>query len=79
METLEIKMDFCSQRYPSLYIFVMKKRNMDSAIKIYMEVCQKLENNFEKYSIYVHSYFLPWLAQEREAGNLKEGRLIVCA
>ena len=52
---------------------------MDSAIKIYMEVCQKLENNFEKYSIYVHGYFLPWLAQEREAGNLKKGRLVICA
>ena len=47
---------------------------MKTDLNRYMLQCKQLEDEYEKYSLYVHGYFLPWLQQQREAGSLQQGR-----
>ena len=39
-----------------------------------MNKCKLYEIAEEKYSLYIHGYFLPWLDQQRKAGKLKSGK-----
>ena len=55
------RIEYLGQHYPCLCIFVLKKRGMDKALKKYMEDCKLYENDHEKYSLYVHGWFLPWI------------------
>ena len=68
-------MDFLSCTYPSLFIFMLEKFEMTDMIEQYMSKCKKHENNPEKFSLYVHGYFLVWLDQQRQQGNLTQGTL----
>ena len=47
---------------------------MNEELSLYNEECQELDSDYEKYSIYVHGHFLPFLQQERDAGNLTYGK-----
>ena len=47
---------------------------MDNELTRYMEECKKYENSNNNYSTYVHGYFLPWLQQQRDAGNIVESK-----
>ena len=40
-----------------------------------MEACKSLEDQWHKYSLYVHGYLLPWITQQREEGKLKLGKV----
>ena len=61
MSSLEERLDFLGLQFPSLLICVLKNRGNEKEIAEYMEDCKKLENDYEKYSQYVHGYWLPWL------------------
>ena len=39
----------------------------------YMEKCESFENDYSKFSLYVHGYWLPHLQQLVEQGLLKQG------
>ena len=38
------------------------------------EQCKKLENDDNKFSQYIHEYWLPWLDEQRKAGKLIKGK-----
>ena len=38
------------------------------------EECKKLENDDNKFSQYIHEYWLPWLDEQRKAGKLIKGK-----
>ena len=40
------------------------------------EECRLLENVDDKFSQYIHEYWLPWLDEQRKAGNLRKGKSI---
>ena len=45
-----------------------------------MDSCAKYESKFDecnKYSIYVHGAWLPYLQEQKEKGLLKEGKMTV--
>ena len=56
-------MDYLSQAYPSLYLYILEHLKMTDEIEQYMAMCKEYENDHEKFSLYVHGYFLPWLHQ----------------
>ena len=60
---LQRKMDYLSGAYPRLYIFILKFFDMTDRVEQYMTMCKPYEDNHEKYSLYVHGYFLVWLDQ----------------
>ena len=76
MKTNDAKIEFLQQEYPCIALFVMKKMGMENALADYSQKCESLESIGEKYSHYVHGYFIPWLQQQREAGLLKKGKSI---
>ena len=41
-----------------------------------MEDCKKFYNNPEKYSLYVHGYFIPWLEEQRQKGLIYDGKQV---
>lgn len=53
--------EFLSNHYPSLYIYIMEQMKRKRALTKYMKRCKQYENDFKKYSLYVHGFFLPWL------------------
>ena len=55
------KMEYLSEAYPSLFIFVLEHLKMPELIELYMQRCKCYEDDVERYSLYVHGYFLPWL------------------
>ena len=57
----EKRIEFLSQEYPGLYLYVMKERGMHKEVNDYMEKCKLLKDSYEKYSFFVHGYFLPYL------------------
>ena len=63
MKTNNEIVDYLSERYPCLYIFVLQKRGMDGELKAYYEKCKSYENDedLSKYSLYVHGHWLPYL------------------
>ena len=67
-------MKHLEQYYPCLYIYVIRKRGMDNELDRYMQECKKYENSNYNYSMYVHGYFIPWLQQQRETGNIVKGK-----
>ena len=54
-------MEFFSESYPSLYIYMLKHFKMPDRIEKYMSQCKEYENDAKKYSLYIYGYFLPWL------------------
>ena len=56
-------MDYLSQSYPSLYLLILEHLQMTDEIEKYMAKCKEYENDHEKFSLYVHGYFLAWLHQ----------------
>ena len=58
-------MEYFSEAYPSLFLFILNHFKMNDRIERYMTQCKMCENDPEKYSLYVHGYFLPWLDQQR--------------
>ena len=56
-------MDYLSQAYPSLYLYILEHLQMNDEIEQYMAKCKEYENDHEKFSLYVHGYFLVWLDQ----------------
>ena len=57
----EKRIEFLSQEYPGLYLYVMKERGMRKEANDYMEQCKLLRDSHEQYSFFVHGYFLPYL------------------
>ena len=57
------KMHYLSEAYPSLYVFILEFYKMNDRIAPYMTRCKAYENNQNRYSLYVHGYFLVWLDQ----------------
>ena len=54
-------MDYLSEAYPRLFIFILEFFAMNDRIEQYMNKCKAYENDWYKYSLYVHGYFLVWL------------------
>ena len=44
-----------------------------------MSYCKQFENDHENYSLYIHGYLLHWHHQQRQAGRLKHGKLLIAA
>ena len=65
------------QQVPSLWVYSLKQRGMTDELNQYMDECKKHENNWRKYSLYVHGYFIPWLQMQRETNSLVEGRRLL--
>ena len=65
------RMDYLSEAYPRLYIFILKYFDMNDKIEDYMTKCKSYEEDPNKYSLYVHGYFRVWLYQQRKADKLK--------
>ena len=60
---------------PGLYIFVLDTYGKFGQVKEFMEWCKTFEfGDLGEYSVYVHGYWLPWLAKQRQAGKLKKGK-----
>ena len=64
-------MDYLSEAYPQLFIFILDYFDMNDRIEKYMTKCKGYEDNPYKYSLYVYGYFLVWLDQQRKQGKLK--------
>ena len=73
METSAERILFLSQQYPCLYIHVLKKRGRIEEMVNYMQECKKLENDYKKFSLYLHGYLLPWFHLLRKSGKLSKG------
>ena len=54
-------MRYISEAYPSLYIFMLKQFNMSDRLEKYVAQCKEYEDDAEKYSLYIHGYWLVWL------------------
>ena len=67
-------MDYLGESYPRLYIFILEQLKRPDLIDKYMELCKSFQNNAEKFSLYVHGYFLILLDLKRQAGQLTEGK-----
>ena len=39
--------------------------------------CKEQQNKPEKYSLYYHGYFLPWLEEKRDEGLFHQGRAVI--
>ena len=63
LTNIKKKMDFLSEEYPSLFIFILEFFDMTDKIEQYMNKCKTYEEDPYKYSLYVHGYFLVWLDQ----------------
>ena len=76
MKTNNERVDYLSERYPCLYIFVLQKRGMDERLRAYDEMCQSYEYDKDpsKYSLYLHGHWLPYLQRLEEEGVLKKGK-----
>ena len=74
IKTSNKRLGFLGEWYPCLCVFVMIRRGMENALLKYLADCKKFEDDFEKYSLYVHGFFIPWLQLQREKGKLKQGR-----
>ena len=61
LDTNKEGLDYLARWYPNLYVFVMEKRGMKQQMKQYMEKCESYENDYAKFSLYVHGYWLPHL------------------
>ena len=57
------KMNYLSQFYPCLYIFLLRRLNQTDKIEQYMKQCESYEEDHEKYYIYIQGYFVPWIHQ----------------
>lgn len=55
---------------------MLKYLNKKEEIDKYMEECKLYVNDYKKYSIYVHGYFLPLIDQKRRDGELKQGKYL---
>ena len=67
-------MDYLSEAYPRLFIFILEFFAMNDRIEQYMSKCKAYENDQYKYSLYVHGYFLVWLDQQKKEGKLKQSK-----
>ena len=66
--TLQQKMTILSQKYPGLYIAVLKLVSETDKIEQYMNKNKAYFHDHIKYSHYIHGYFLLWLEDQREKG-----------
>ena len=68
LETFSIdeRMEYISEAYPRLYVLILKHLEMYNKIQEYMKKCKTYFNDAEKYSLYVHGYWLVWLDQQRK-------------
>jgi len=73
MQSFEVKIRYLSNKYPCLYVLVMRKRGKDYELEAYMSDCKSYENDWTKFSMYIHGYWIPFLQKEKEEGRLKEG------
>ena len=73
LQDLSSEMTFLSEYYPCLYIYMLKHLNQEARLAQYMKQNESFENDPLKYSLRIHGYLIPWLDQQRERGNLKEG------
>ena len=68
------RMIYLGQEYPSLYIYILEHLERSSEVDQYMAKCKELEEDeSDKYSLYIHGYWLVWLEKQRQAGCLKQG------
>ena len=73
VRSLQQKMDFLSEEYPNLFIFILESFDMTDRKKLYMDKCKSYEYDPFKYSLYIQGYFNLWLDQQRKDGKLKQG------
>ena len=63
------------QKYPCLYVFALKTLCKKRELEEYTDKCKKFKKKGpEKYHIYLHGYFFPWLQEQRAKGVLKMGK-----
>ena len=61
-------------KYPNLYLYVLKEMGRHTEIRRYMAKCMTYECNKEKYFFYIHGYWLPWLEKQRAEGKIQKGK-----
>ena len=66
-------MQYLSEEYPCLYVFILEHLGKKEEIDQYMTKCKAYEDNHLRYSLYVHGYFLVWLDRQKKEGKLKQG------
>ena len=54
-------MEYLSNSYPSLYVEILEQLKMTDTIEKYMAKNEEYEDDVERYSWYIHGYFLIWL------------------
>ena len=74
-------LDLLFRKALHLWMYVMKKLDRDEEVQAFMAKCKELytveadtENRLKNYSLYVHGWFVPWLIEQKMAGNLKKGK-----
>ena len=50
----------------------MKKKGMEIEMTKYMKDCKEFYNDPDKYSFYIHGYFISHIAQLQKQGKLKK-------
>ena len=63
--------NFLEQNHQCLYVYLLKQRGKRDQLTNYMNKCKKYENDVKDYGKYVHGYWMPWLEEQRELGNIK--------
>ena len=75
-------LDLLFRKALHLWMYVMKQLEKDEEVQAFMTKCKELytvegdtETRLKNYSFYVHGWFVPWLIEQKMAGNLKKGKL----
>ena len=67
-------MNYLSQQYPCLYMFMLTFLKKPDQLKEYIENCKSYKDDLKNYSLFIHGYLIPWYDQQRSSGKLKIGK-----
>ena len=58
--------------YPCLYIFILEILDKTTEKKKYMKECEQYEYGLsEDYSKFVHGFWIPWIEDQIQEGNIR--------
>ena len=72
-QTQENRILTLKDKYLHLWFLVMKRLGRNVEVQEFMEHCKNLEE-MRFFSLHIHGYFIPWLLEQKFAGNLKKGK-----
>ena len=81
MKTNDQRAELLKVEYPSLYIHYLKKIGTRSDAKKLLEnykiYCKQFYDDPNRFSLYLHGWFFPWLQEQRDAGKLVQGETVI--